>query len=83
MSTVPVFEFVTPERLQQTRLEVNWSVCFLCQNDNVNNLRFPHRKKGKFVDVFRSHIPNNLLALSPPGCRPSLKQLGSRLTVLG
>ena len=51
MSNEPVFDLVTADRLQRTQSEINWNLCFLCQNDDIKNLRYPRRKRGKFLLV--------------------------------
>ena len=48
--TEPVFELITPERLQNPRADVaiDWNICYFCQKDNTNgDLQFPCNKNGK------------------------------------
>ena len=49
--TEPVFELITPERLQNPRADIaiDWNMCFyLCQKDDTSgDLQFPCNKNGK------------------------------------
>ena len=45
-----VFELITPERLQNPRVDVaiDWNICYLCQKgDTSGDLQFPCNKNGK------------------------------------
>ena len=47
--TTPVFELITPERLQNPRADVtiDWNICYLCQKDDTSgDLKFPGNKNG-------------------------------------
>ena len=49
--TEPVFELITPERLQNPRADVaiDWNIFYLCQKDDTSSdLQFPCNKNGKF-----------------------------------
>lgn len=55
MALEQLFDLVTPDRLDQIQGDINWTFCFLCQNDDVNNLQCPHRRTGKIpLSVFVS-----------------------------
>ena len=46
----PVFELITPERLQNPRTDVaiDWDILYLCQKDDTSgDLQFPCNKNGK------------------------------------
>ena len=46
----PVFELITPERLQNPRADVaiDWDILYLCQKDDTSgDLQFPCNKNGK------------------------------------
>ena len=43
----PVFQLITPERLQNPRADaaIDWNICYLCQKDDTSgDLQFPCNK---------------------------------------
>ena len=48
--TEPVFQLITPERLQNPRADVAINICYLCQKDDTSgDLQFPCNKNGRFI----------------------------------
>ena len=43
------FKLVTLEHLQDPVKEINWSFCYICQNEDRNNLQDPSAKRGEFL----------------------------------
>ena len=51
MAKQPAFDIVTPDRLERTQPEIDWDLCFLCQNDVINNLQYPCPRRVLYVSI--------------------------------